>query len=256
MFKTKLNISLISVLLLFFYPSFVYAQIEEEVRDTIFSYEETQDIYYTKIPKVKLVEIGVLTGLPQKAFNRFHPRTIWGGYAGFHLQYKVDSPLFIGGSVGYYAIDNFRSKVERIFDSFTEVWDGSTTSNLIDINISVRYFLDLRFWILEPYIEPSLGLNWFFTNTTFLFPDTEESDFSNNTSSFTLNYGGCLGLMFYLSGEFYLNASVGYYPGLATSYYLFNQEKKDVLYSTFEAFDRAHSATDLMRFKLGVTYAF
>ena len=195
-------------------------------------------------------------GLPQKAFNRFHPRSIWGGYLAFHRQYKAESPLFIGGSLSYYAIDHFSSEVERIFDNFNEIWDGSTTSNLIDINLSARYFLDFRFWIIEPYIEPSIGFNWFFTNTTFTFPDTDESDFSNNDSSAALNYGGSFGLLFYVGSDFYINCNAGYYPGLATSFYILNRKNKDVVNSTFEAFDRKRSATDLMRFKLGVTYAF
>lgn len=226
--------------------------------DTIYTYEvsEEEDVYYDEAGKVNFIDFGLQSGIPQAAFKQNRTAMLGGFYIDYSRQFRSESPLFIGGSIAYLYMDGFSAEVEREFDGFVEIWDGSTTSSLINFNAGAKYFLDLQFWRIEPYLEGSIGANWFFTNTSFSFPDSDESDNNFEGGEIVLSYGGGVGLMFYLTDNYYLNLSGGYYPGLSAKYFLEKAEKPAVLSTTIQGFEHKKSTTDMLRLKLGFTIAF
>jgi hypothetical protein len=230
---------------------------QEELVDSTYQYEyEEDEVYSTEIPKINLVDIGFLINVPKKGFNRYHSAPIFGFYGSYHRQFRSESPLFLGFNIGYNSIDNYKAEVERLFDNFSEIWDGSTTSSVMDFNMSARYFVEARFWRIEPYVEPAIGFNWFFTNTTFTFPDSEESDFDNNQSDVVITYGGAIGFMIYITNNYYANLSLGYYPGLSAEYYVEKDIQESLYNTTLQGFELKKSTSDMLRIKAGFNIAF
>ena len=233
----------------------LFGQVET---DTIYPYEiyEEEEVYYDEIPKINFFDFGLQSGVPQAAFQQNRKAMLGGFYINYSRQFRSESPLFIGGSIAYLYVDGFSDEVERILGPIVETWDGRTTSSLINFDFSTKYFLDFQFWRIEPYLEVGMGANWFFTNTSFSFPDSDESDNDFEGGDIVFSYGGSLGFMINLEDNYYLNLSGGYYPGLSAKYFIESAERPEVLSSTIVAFEQKKSTTDMLRLRLGLNIAF
>ncbi len=252
---TNIRISLIVIIMVFTIRASLHSQTEN---DTIYQYEIDLDEYflYDNVAPINFIELGVSINIPQAAFKRYHPGGIGGLCLNYSRQIKAESPLFIGGSISYGVVDSYSSEVERDFGSIIEFWDGSTTSSLISFDANAKYFIGKPIWIFDLYTELSLGSNWFFTNTTFSFPNSEESDTNFEGGDMVLAYGGYLGLMAYLKNDFYLDLAFGYSSGLSSEYFVEKDKKDPILSSTIQGFERKKSTTDMIRLKIGVNFAF
>lgn len=226
--------------------------------DTTYQYEidEYWDLYTDEVLPINFIELGGLISIPQAAFKRNVPNLKGGGYIHYSRQFKVDSPLFIGGNIGYTVIDRYSSEVEREFDTVIEIWNGRTTSSFINFGGSAKYFIGKPIWIFDFYTQLDFGANWFFTNTNFSFPNSEETDSRYEKGDIVFSYGGFLGLMANIQDDYFLNVAFGYFPGLSANYYTEREEKDPILSSTIQAFDLKKSATDMIRIKIGVNFAF
>jgi hypothetical protein len=100
------------------------------------------------------------------------------------------------------------------------------------------------------------GANWFYTRTTFSFPNSDETDTRYEKGDIVFAYGGALGFMINLDGDLYLDCSVGYFPGLSARYYVEKKEKEPLYNSTIQGFELKKSTTDMLKIKLGVNFAF
>lgn len=176
--------------------------------------------------------------------------------AGF-MQYKSEKPLFLGGELVYSQLQRFSESIIIQSGSISEEWNVSTVSQMMYMGGVVRYYLPVKSGTVDFFSEFSLGSTYFFTNTTFTPPGSEEAAESNlEASSFSVRYGACFGLNLLLTKNLYLQTRLAYHAGLAASYYAKKEIIPIIRESTLEAFQRQKTTTDAIKWDIGLTFAF
>ena len=229
----------------------LYSQFDEV--DNYYEY----DGYYDDLDPVQIFELNFKLSSPLGAFSRNRNGRVFGGMGLHYLrQLNNDSPFFVKGNIDFSIQNSFCSDVRRIVNFFEEDWDATTVSYVMNFGLGVRYYPpQLGFWKIDPFIELNTGFNWFLTSTYFsrFGGDETESIIEGGNLAFFLE--SAAGINYRLSDKFYFVFKVGYLQGLAADYYIRNGVV-DVLYSSFEAFEKKRSATDMLNFCLGISYAF
>lgn len=230
----------------------LYAQQVEEAVD----YENFESDYLYPAP-INIFEFGVNYTTPLGAFKRFRSsRTFGGANIAFLRQLKGDSPFFIKASFDFAIQDRYHSPVKRIVNFFEEDWDAQTVSYVLTFGIGVRFYPQiLGFWRMDPFVELTTGYNWFITSTYFsrLGGDETESIIEGGQLAYFL--GSTAGFNFKISNSIFLLMKISYIQGLAADYYVRN-DVEQVRFSSFEAFEKKRSATDMLNYCLAISYAF
>ncbi len=206
--------------------------------------------------KVHLLDLNFATYLPQSAYNRHQKTPHWGFNFGWQYQIQKEGPLFIGGNLGFNFINSKSGKVDRQFDNLVEEWDATTTTYMMSLALKCKYYFEWQFWNFESYATFSTGYQYFWANTNFEFPDSDESDSDFEDGDGSIYYGGSLGLTRHLDQNIFLDFSVGYRSGLSMHHFVLDQKDIEPEFSTIEHFSHKKSTLDLLAIKLGVTFAF
>jgi len=239
---------ILGFVLVLFYSS-VFGQ---EVRDSI-AVDDYQPV------RAYFVEGAISVLAPQGNFNRQMDDVPIGLSFSALAQISPGQPFFVGVETYYAYVDDLSNTWFGFFDNGDPAeYQGTVTSNIIGVNAMYRYYLPVSIWKLEPYVEGAFGLKWLFTyeSTTSFFDGFEEASTGEFvTSDVSLTYGGAVGLQLLLGGRTYLNMKTSYLPGNSAAYEV---RSAGVVPSTFpiEAFERKQSATDVVKFDLGITYVF
>mgnify|MGYP005840435419 CR=1 FL=1 len=234
----------------------IFGKLQAQQSDELVDYEYFESDYLETAP-INIFEFGVKYILPQGAFKRYrNGRNFGGANISFLRQLKGDSPFFIKGNFDFAVQDSYSSPVKRIVNFFEEDWDAQTVSYVLTFGIGVRYYPPmLGFWRIDPFVELNSGFNWFLTSTYFsrLGGDETESIIEGGQLAYYL--GSSAGFNVKISDAFFLLIKISYNQGLAADYYVRN-DVAQAFFSSFEAFDKRRSATDMLNFCLGISYAF
>lgn len=207
--------------------------------------------------KVSMITFGLGGMTPQGAFSKKHPDPIFQLNLGYLRQIKPEKPLFSGIELGYGIMDQYAADIDFVVDGETESWDVTSTSQFLTLELIGRYYLPLKINKLEFFSELNFGGNLFFTTTTFNPPDADESgDTEWEKSDFSLKYGVGLGCNFPVTDNIYVHGRFSYIAGLSTAFYILKEENITIKESTIEAFDLQKSTTDVLKWDIGVTFAF
>jgi hypothetical protein len=246
---SKINKITLAVAVLFCWVVNGAAQ-EEIINASEMTYKEPSD-------KVSMITFGLGGMTPQGAFSRKHPDLIFQINLGYLRQIKPEKPLFGGIELGYGIMDQYTADIDFVVEGETETWEVISTSQFLTFELIGRYYLPLKINKLEFFSEFNFGGNLFFTTTTFTPPDADDSsDTEWEKSDFSMKYGIGLGCNFPVSDNIYVHGRFSYIAGLSTAYYTLKPETITLQDSTIEAFDLQKSTTDVLKWDLGVTFAF
>ena len=172
-------------------------------------------------------------------------------------QVKAESPLFAGFELGYSNLQSYGTTLPFIVDGVTEDWNVETKSQILYLELSTRYYFPFKIYTLDFFSEFGLGTNILFTTTAFTPPNSEEaSETDTDKSSITLRYGAGLGFHLPIYDMIYIQGRVHYAGGLSTRYYGLKDRIDPIVDSTIEAFELQKSTTDILKWDIGLTFAF
>ena len=206
--------------------------------------------------KVNFIE-GSL-GIVQKSggFRSLHMNERFSVDISYLRQLQKNEPLFWGINSYYFTLGNTTGTFEEPFDLGFEEFFYSTTSNVWGNHFLLRFYPDIYLGKLELYIEAHLGFRYLFTVTSRSIEEgSDVSEYLSESHSLSVTYGATGGLQYPLNESYFLNASIGYFPGISASYYTKNRELT-ISTATIEGFEFRNSPTDIFRYSLGITYRF
>ena len=241
----KLSLVISTILIsLFSYSTTVGQEIQEEGQDTT--------SYYGK---VIITEIGLDVVQPLRTYA---DRTLTGGI-GFALkaliQRREGGTVFLGGSFYYHGFESSNVLYTDFFNNVAiNVRDKVSTQDM-GLDFVMRKYPGLVLGRFELYVEGSLGMKWIYTTLTSTDTDSNQNlnfDFLQNDIAFT--YGANLGMQVYLTDNYFLNFSTGYFGSTSVTYYGRQEGLGGV--EAIDAFRLNTSLTDLLRYQLGVTWTF
>ena len=235
--KTKISFLLIFSLL--FMASFINAQ-EDDVP------------WY----KFNIAGANVYTSLPRGIFQKNTGKNVlWGGELYYLRQYEPDKPFFIGGRFGYQYIEGASAVIPRInLSGIEEWWDGQTTSALMRVNASARYYFHLSKGNISPYFHANMGMNWFYTSTTLTFADSDESFFDMEKSDVAFNYSGGIGANYAIDYHWHLHLFAELDSGQSAFYYVRRDEDYTPRFSPVEKLALKKSVTNSLGVSVGIMY--
>jgi hypothetical protein len=206
--------------------------------------------------KFNIVGFDGLLSVPQGIFGRnMKNKVIPGVNFNYLKQYKVDQPFFLGGGIGFGNLATSADQIIRVNpSSIDEIWDGRTNSNLLKFYGSARYFINLGGKKLTPYFQANLGWNWFYTITSFTFPDSDESSTDFEKSEISFMYSGALGANYAMDYNWHINLSVGFENGQSAFYYVDRDEYQRPQFSPVENLELKKSLTNSIAIQLGAAY--
>lgn len=210
-----------------------------------------------KVPRIFLAEIGFGALHPTGAFRQNIKDPRFSMETGIMIQVKPEKPLFAGFQLNYSPINTFSGEVNRETNFGFEQWDATTRSNFLSTQLFGRYFVNINPFGLQPYFDFGFGLNWLFTATEYTFINSEENSRDLEELGIVPNYGFGFGLNYYVGSDLYVKSSIHYSTGLSAPYFIRTRDHlEDFPLTTLEAFDRKQSTTDVLRWDVGITYAF
>lgn len=224
--------------------------------------EQTDSIDYgdNAIPyRAYFVEGALSIFSPQGNFNRQVEEVPIGFSLSVLYQMTPNKPFFLGVETYYACIDNLSNSWFGTFDNGDPAdFDGTITSNIMGLNGIYRYYLPLSYGRIEPYIEGALGFKWLFAyeSTTSFFNGFEESNDGEFISSdISLTYGGAVGIQVPAGTTSYINFKTSFLPGNSAAVEV---RQPGVVPATnpSSAFESVQTATDVIKFDLGLTFVF
>ena len=182
-------------------------------------------------------------------------RAVEGAKSGFNIsvlkQAKPGSDMFFGLS-GYYT--QLGNDVQENVTSQGEAVDDIASSNVLGFDFTLRYYPDLVFGIVEPFVEAHLGTRFYYTITKSYFPVFDETiDYRANETNSSLAYGFGLGTHVVIDESWALNFKCSYQLANIARYYVKNGENN---VDPLENFDLEFSSTDWIRYDIGVSFIF
>lgn len=222
-------------------------QIEEE-------YFEEEYIEEEDYSRMHFIELQLHLSDASGALNR----NLNGKYIGFGMDYlfqlSSDRPGFIGVSFDYTFLESAGLTTFDPVDGFP--FDYSTSTGLGNISAIYRHYLGVNLMGLEPFVEGAFGLTSMMTSTSITSSDDPEfSEFDFNNFDVSMSYAFRGGIHYAVADAVYMTAKVGYLRALSTKYDI---EDEDLVgeVSSLDYFSRKSSALDVIRYDLGVTFAF
>ncbi len=206
--------------------------------------------------KVNFFEGGISYLIPIGSFGQHINSNHLGLEMAYLRQVGYERPLFWGVSMYFTNIGSFNAITTEVIDFGIYDFNSTTKSNLIGLDGKFRYYPDLNLGKVEWYIEAVLGFKWLFIYTSKTFIDSHDSSSSHiDKGEIGLNYGVNTGFQYKINDNMYLNLKGGYYQGLSTPYFAYNNDRTN-FYTTLDKFDLKQSTTDLIHIDLGITYRF
>ncbi|MBK9254350.1 MAG: hypothetical protein IPM42_02555 [Saprospiraceae bacterium] len=224
-------------------------------QSTVLSSQDNVTEYYVPPSRINFIDFNVSLIQASGALKTNLPNLKFGLDLGYMRQFKPESPLFWGFNTYYTHLGNRSAVITEFVDNILIDLDYNTNSQLLGFNGVMRFYPDIKLFKAEFFGELLLGYKWFFTTTSKTIPNTEDVDLNMERGRLSFNYGVSVGCNIPLSRSWYGNVRLSFLPGQSTSYYVVNDEN-NIRFSSLEAFTLKNSATDLLRWDIGVTFAF
>ncbi len=195
--------------------------------------------------------------MPQSAFKKKVSGNLLHFNGSLLRQIYKSKPIFGGIEYGYTSIDSYNTDVEVNTNNGQEIWTSNTQSSFSSFDMIGRHYFPFGVGRFDFFGEVLLGLNCFSTCTTLIPPsDNATSEGTTNKIDLVGKYGANLGLHYKILTNYYIQARIGYQAGLSAYYYTKNQDIPAFLDSSLDAFTLQKSATDVIKWDIGVTFAF
>lgn len=243
---------MLAVAVLFCFQSAIQAQ-----KDSLVNLNYAQEAPAADGARVRMLSFGIGGLRPKAAFGKKLTGSQFQFNVSFIDQVKPAKPLFAGIELGYAHLEGLNAELPFVVDGESEDWDVTTNSQLLSLDLLARYYLPLRVSTLEFFSEFNVGGNLFFTTTAFSPPDVDEmGDTDWENTDFAMRYGVGMGCNYPVSDKIYIQARIGYTAGLSAEYFTLKKETVQIVDSTIESFELQKSTTDVLKWDIGVTFAF
>lgn len=212
--------------------------------------DQDTSVYY---PKVQMFEFGIDISDPLGDYQSKNDGTDFGISGRYVLQWKPDSPAFLGFEISYHQMKSVSGIYGSNIDGFIIDVEEKSKSHLIGLNLLFRYYPSVNIPVIEPYLEGIAGLNWLYsTRSVSDFETGDNFDFSLDNSNLGLNYGIVGGFQINLHNYmWYLNTRVSYLFGTSASF-----QMTDPIDSTnLLDLEIKNASITHLRYHLGVTFA-
>ena len=138
--------------------------------------------------------------------------------------------------------------------------DGHMSSNALGLNLISRYYPKVKLGRVEPFLEGQFGVKWLysFLSESGYFSDNEEySSFEFLDGSFTMGYGGAIGMQINISDELYITLKTTYQSTVSNSYQNRIMDEMNVFpLLPQDGFELVNSTTDNLKFDIGFTFLY
>ncbi len=224
---------------------------EELVEEEYYEEEYIEEEDYSRM---HFIELNLHLSDPTAALKR----NLDGAYFGFGIDYlfqlSSDRPGFIGLNFDYTFIDQASLTTFDPVDGFP--FDFRTTTAMSNFSAVYRHYLGANILGLEPFVEGSFGATSMITSTSVTSSDDAEfSEFDFNNFDVSLSYAFRGGVHYAVAQSVYITAKVGYISALSTKYDI-EDDGLEAEFSSLDYFSRKSSTLDVIRYDLGVTFAF
>lgn len=223
--------------------------------------DPVEEVYYEEeyiededFSRMHFIEINLHLSDPSGALNR----NLDSRYVGFGFNYlfqlSSDRPGFTGVNFDYSFIDQASLTTFDPVDGFP--FNFRTATAMSNLSAMYRHYLGVNLFGLEPFVEGSLGATAMITSTTVTSTDDPEfSEFDFNNFDVSMSYSFRGGVHYAVADAIYITAKVGYMSSLSTKYDV-EDSSRLAEFSSLEYFSRKSSTIDVIRYDLGVTFAF
>lgn len=206
------------------------------------------------ISRVYLIEgyIGVSDRVGQ--IDRHYPDIYFDVGGAFLFQLQPEQPSFLGVEYNFTPLQSYDLQVYDAVEDF--YYDYTTSTSSTSLFTLYRHYMNFRLWKMEPYVEGKLGLVARLTTTSISSPDdTEYYEFDFDNFDANVGYGFAAGVHFPVNDYIFITAKVAYQSTLSGTYHVLDNESQ-AIYSSLEAFSKKSGTSDVIRYDLGVTFAF
>ena len=224
---------------------------EDSVEET---YYEDEYVEEEDFSRMHFIEINLHLSDPSGALNRNLENQYFGFGMGYLFQLSSDRPGFTGINLDYTFIDQAGLTTFDPVDGFP--FDFRTSTAMGSLSAMYRHYLGINVFGLEPFVEGNLGAVAMITSTSVTSSDDPEfSEFEFNNFDTSLSYAFRGGVHYAVADAIYITAIVGYMSSLSTKYDV-EDSNRTAEFSSIEYFSRKSSTLDVIRYDLGVTFAF
>lgn len=206
---------------------------------------------------VNFFNLGLGAFVPRNAMNQKLDKSLFSFNLSYFRQLFKYKPFFAGFEFAYARIDGETAEIEYIYDDgFKELIDDRVTSDVKQFNFIGRYYLPMQVWVIDPFVEFGYNLQWYSTSSTLLFDGEDNSEIDYIKNDLVGQYGISAGLNFQIFENSYGLFRMGYYSGLSAFYYTQKDNINFAPNRTIDYFDLQKSATDMIKWDIGFTFAF
>lgn len=194
--------------------------------------------------KLKIITLSAEYVAPRGNYKTQLGDTGWGVSYSSLKEMKIEQPFFLGYEIYWNSLFSVSDFIQGSNISIEErVSVGS-----LGLNLVYRYFPSLNLPLADLYIDGHAGGRFLYSlNRSFDQNSGQNIDFFISERDFVVSYGASLGLQVDLGkNNYFLDISASYSAGTSGSY-----DGKD---DSLTGYALKNSTTNLVRFKIGLTY--
>lgn len=207
--------------------------------------------------RVKLAELSVELTQPLSIFGDRMNRTGFGFSGAYLHQLRPNGPVFLGMDAYWNTFYSVSVTFQDAVDGFLEDLRERSRTAIAGTDFVTRYYPFIGPIVEDVYVEGLLGVKYIYTTTSVSIVSTAESlDFDIESAKLSYSYGASVGAQFNIKDYMYfLNMKMSYIKGTSAAFYAIpeGQDNRDL---TISDLDYRNAPIDLLRYQLGVTFAF
>ncbi|MDF1695065.1 MAG: hypothetical protein P1U56_04510 [Saprospiraceae bacterium] len=227
---------------------------------SIAALSQEEEYLEDEISRVHFVEANFSSFVPLEAFAEKIEKDVLIGFSlAYLVQLQKEKPSFIGVDIFYKSLGTHSKDYDALVGNAQVEISGRASSSAIGLSGIYRYYIPMKFWRLEPYLEGQFGGKWLYSllSESGSFLDNEPYENTDLLESdFVLTYGGAFGLQLHINDIYYLNLKSAYHFAVSGEYQ--NKRTEDLQLIDFpqQAFETVQSTTSVLRIDVGFTFLF
>lgn len=171
-------------------------------------------------------------------------------------QLQKEMPSFLGFKWDYLHHASYIYEFAAFIGPDLVDFDSRTSSNMMDLLADYRFFMPKRILGMDFYFDIQAGAKFLYTFTNTVAVDGGEGgDFSIDRFSVTPTYGGGMGLLIPIKGQYFINARTTFLNSLSAGYWALDPDP-GIIADSRNAFLPRKSPVNVVQYELGVTYIY
>ncbi|MEZ4911267.1 MAG: hypothetical protein R2774_10440 [Saprospiraceae bacterium] len=173
----------------------------------------------------------------------------------YHRQITTDKPIFLGIFLDYSKLSTTELTVQEFIDFNLFDVSYATSTNLINFGGTMRFYPDISFLKLFPFLEGNVGGRWFYTLTNRTLTDSSTSTSTMEKGNVAPCFSMGIGVHTPISDEFFITGKAAYSYALSTTY-LYVGENLPLIDSSLDGYKTRRSNSEFVLYSIGISYRF